>query len=113
MTEGEVIDDHGHFAPIVNEYRGMGLQVAIDDFGAGYSGLNLLADFQPDFIKLDMNLVRGIGSRGPRQAIVRAIAASRAGRETLSTLSESVAIHRVALSSARPRRDRHSPIPRS
>jgi len=73
VTEGEVIDDHGHFAKIVNEYRGMGMQVAIDDFGAGYSGLNLLADFQPDFIKLDMHLIRGIDSRGPRQAIVRAI----------------------------------------
>jgi EAL domain-containing protein (putative c-di-GMP-specific phosphodiesterase class I) len=47
--------------------------VAIDDFGAGYSGLNLLADFQPDQIKLDMKLVRGIERHGPRQAIVRAI----------------------------------------
>jgi EAL domain-containing protein (putative c-di-GMP-specific phosphodiesterase class I) len=47
--------------------------VAIDDFGAGYSGLNLLADFQPDQIKLDMKLVHGIECCGPRQAIVRAI----------------------------------------
>ena len=47
--------------------------MAIDDFGAGYSGLNLLADFQPDQIKLDMKLIRGIEWHGPRQAIVRAI----------------------------------------
>jgi EAL domain-containing protein (putative c-di-GMP-specific phosphodiesterase class I) len=72
-TEGEVIDDHVHFARVVNRYREMGMKFAIDDFGAGYSGLNLLADFQPDMVKLDMNLVRGIDSRGPRQAIVRAI----------------------------------------
>ncbi len=73
VTEGEMIADHARFADLINEYRGMGILVAIDDFGAGYSGLNLLADFQPDLIKLDMNLVRGIESRGPRQAIVRAL----------------------------------------
>lgn len=74
VTEGEVIDDYARFADLLNVYRGQGLKVAIDDFGAGYSGLNLLADFQPDQIKLDMALIRGIGSHGPRQAIVRAIA---------------------------------------
>ena len=73
VTEGEMIDDHAHFAELINAYRPMGMKVAIDDFGAGYSGLNLLADFQPDQLKLDMNLVRGIASRGPREAIVRAI----------------------------------------
>lgn len=52
----------------------MGLKVAIDDFGAGYSGLNMLAGFQPDQVKIDMNLVRGIERHGPRQAIVRAVA---------------------------------------
>jgi EAL domain-containing protein (putative c-di-GMP-specific phosphodiesterase class I) len=74
VTEGEVIADHVHFAARLNEYRSMGMKVAIDDFGAGYSGLNLLADFQPDQVKIDMNLVRGIERHGPRQAIVRAVA---------------------------------------
>jgi len=46
-------------------------RTAIDDFGAGYSGLNLLADLQTDFIKLDMALVRGIDRSRTRQAIVR------------------------------------------
>ena len=74
VTEGEVIHDHAHFAALLNEYRGMGIKLAIDDFGAGYSGLNLLAEFQPDQVKIDMNLVRGIEKHGPRQAIVRGIA---------------------------------------
>lgn len=73
VTETEVIDDHNAFALRINRFRGLGLAVAIDDFGAGYSGLNLLADFQPDQIKIDMNLVRGIESHGARQAIVRAL----------------------------------------
>ena len=74
VTEGEVIDDHTHFAALLNEYWGMGIKLAIDDFGAGYSGLNLLAEFQPDQVKIDMHLVRGIERHGPRQAIVRGIA---------------------------------------
>ena len=74
VTEGEVIADHANFAERLNEYRRTGLKLAIDDFGAGYAGLNLLADFQPDQVKIDMNLVRGIERHGPRQAIVRAVA---------------------------------------
>lgn len=74
VTEGEVIADYAQLGRQLNELRSMGLKVAIDDFGAGYSGLNMLADFQPDQIKIDMNLVRGIERHGPRQAIVRAVA---------------------------------------
>lgn len=74
VTEREAIDDHAQFVEVMDSYRALGIKVAIDDMGAGYSGLNLLADFQPDMIKLDTNLVRGIESRGPRQSIVRAIA---------------------------------------
>lgn len=73
VTEGEIIHDHVEFTRLINEYRARGIKVAIDDFGAGYSGLNLLAEFQPDQIKIDMALVRGIDGSGPRQAIVRAI----------------------------------------
>ena len=73
IVEGEFIDDIPRFIELMNKYRSLGLLVAIDDFGAGYSGLNLLADFQPDQVKLDMKLIRGIERHGPRQAIVRAI----------------------------------------
>jgi EAL domain-containing protein (putative c-di-GMP-specific phosphodiesterase class I) len=73
VTEGEVIADYAHLGQQLNKFRSMGLKVAIDDFGAGYSGLNMLADFQPDQIKIDMNLVRGIERHGPRQSIVRAV----------------------------------------
>ncbi|MEO7086332.1 MAG: EAL domain-containing protein [Gemmatimonadaceae bacterium] len=75
VTEGEAIGDAAAFARAIDEYRGAGVRVAIDDFGAGYAGLNLLADFQPDVIKLDMHLIRNIESRGPRQSIVHAIIA--------------------------------------
>ena len=73
-TEGEAIGDYAKFGKVVNEYRRAGIRFAIDDFGSGYSGLNMLSEFQPDMVKLDMGLVRDIQSHGPRQAIVRAIA---------------------------------------
>lgn len=73
ITESEIIDNVEGFIQTINVHRSSGVSIAIDDFGAGYSGLNLLADFQPDSIKIDMSLVRSIDSRGPRQAIVRGI----------------------------------------
>ena len=73
VTEGELIRDLAGFSTAINQYRASGIHLAIDDFGAGHSGLNLLADFQPDVIKIDIHLVRSIDSRGPRQAIVRAV----------------------------------------
>jgi len=72
-TEGEVISDGKRLAQILQEYKRTGFLTAIDDFGAGYAGLNLLANFQPDIIKLDMELVRGVDSSSARQAIARGI----------------------------------------
>jgi EAL domain-containing protein (putative c-di-GMP-specific phosphodiesterase class I) len=65
--------DKEHLKRIIKEYKRQGFKTAIDDFGAGYSGLNLLAEFQPDLIKLDMELTRRIDSDEVRQAIVRGI----------------------------------------
>lgn len=73
ITEGEKVSSNNHLKNIVEEYRKQGLKTAIDDFGAGYSGLNLLAIFQPDFLKLDMELIRNIDSDRIRQIIVKGI----------------------------------------
>jgi EAL domain-containing protein (putative c-di-GMP-specific phosphodiesterase class I) len=72
-TEGDAIEDGKRLAAILTEYKRIGFLTAIDDFGAGYAGLNLLADFQPDIIKLDMALVRGVDASRSRQAIARGV----------------------------------------
>lgn len=72
-VEGEHLKDNRHLTNVLREYREFGFKTAIDDFGAGYSGLSLLADFQPDLIKLDMGLVRGVHRDRARQAIVKAV----------------------------------------
>ena len=72
-TEGEAVNDGKRLAEILREYKRTGFTTAIDDFGAGYAGLNLLADFQPDIVKLDMALVRHVDSSRSRQAIARGV----------------------------------------
>jgi EAL domain-containing protein (putative c-di-GMP-specific phosphodiesterase class I) len=73
VTEGERVQDGPWLATLLREYKRCGFLTAIDDFGAGYAGLTLLADFQPDLIKIDMALVRDVDTSAPRQAIVRAL----------------------------------------
>ncbi len=73
VTEGEQVADGAHLKRIIEHYQHVGLRTAIDDFGAGYSGLNLLAQFQPDVIKLDMALIRDIDHNVARRSIVRAV----------------------------------------
>jgi len=73
VTENEPARDVGHLQSIFKEYKKHGMITAIDDFGAGHSGLNMLADFQPDVLKLDMALTRSIDTDEVRAKITRAI----------------------------------------
>ncbi|PSL15117.1 EAL domain-containing protein (putative c-di-GMP-specific phosphodiesterase class I) [Marinobacterium halophilum] len=70
FTEVERIEDSAHVERIVRYYQSLGFKTAIDDFGSGYAGLNLLADFQTNIIKLDMELIRNIDQHKARQSIV-------------------------------------------
>ena len=73
ITEMEEVTDRKHVLNIAEEYRRHGFHLALDDFGAGYSGFNLLADLKPEIIKLDMDLTRNMHERPVALAIVRSI----------------------------------------
>jgi len=73
VTESEKIIDHDHLKNIIEEYKRHGFLTAIDDFGAGYSGLNFLAQWQPDFVKLDMQLTRNIDKDPVRRRIAEGL----------------------------------------
>ncbi|MGV2129374.1 EAL domain-containing protein [Agrobacterium vitis] len=70
FTENERIDTD-HLLNILKTYRSIGFKTAIDDFGAGHAGLTLLAKFQPDIVKLDMELVRGIDQDRAKRIVLR------------------------------------------
>lgn len=73
VTEQEKIFNKSHLVNIFQEYRKMGFQTAIDDFGEGYSGLSLLSEFQPEFIKIDRSLITHIHKDPIKQKIVKGI----------------------------------------
>lgn len=71
FTEVEKIEDTAFIKSIVEYYNKVGFKTAIDDFGSGYAGLGLLADFQTNIVKLDMELIRNIDKDKARQSIVK------------------------------------------
>ncbi|MXP63181.1 EAL domain-containing protein [Roseomonas sp. M0104] len=75
FTENEAMRNPEHLLRILACYREIGFRTAIDDFGAGYSGLGLLAEFQPDTVKLDMALVQGLDRDRVRRIILRHVLA--------------------------------------
>ncbi len=74
FTENERMSDVAHVENIVRSYKALGFWTALDDFGAGYAGLGLLARLQPNLIKIDMELLRDIHLSRPKQVIVAALA---------------------------------------
>ncbi len=72
FTETEQVDAE-HLGRIISAYKDIGFRTAVDDFGAGYSGLTLLSRFQPDLIKLDMELIRDIDRNPVKRTIVASL----------------------------------------
>ncbi len=73
FTEGEVISGFDAFTGAVRQLKAAGISVAIDHFGAGFAGLQLLTQFQPDRIKINRELIKNVHTSGPRQAVIQAI----------------------------------------
>jgi EAL domain-containing protein (putative c-di-GMP-specific phosphodiesterase class I) len=103
VTENEPSRDIGHLQNIFSEYKRHGMITAIDDFGAGHSGLNMLADFQPDVIKIDMALTRAINTDPVRYEIAKAIVglcrrlAISVVAEGVETLEEAVTLRDIGV----------------
>jgi EAL domain-containing protein (putative c-di-GMP-specific phosphodiesterase class I) len=75
ITEHAVIDQYEPLTDAVDELRSNGVRLAVDDAGAGYSGLSHILRLGPDIVKLDMYLSRGINGDAARQALATAAAA--------------------------------------
>ncbi|MDO9478508.1 MAG: EAL domain-containing protein [Pseudohongiella sp.] len=73
VTESEEVQEKSHLFDIIAAYKKLGFTTAIDDFGAGFSGLNLLAEFQPDYIKIDRALIDRVDQKPAKQAIIQGV----------------------------------------
>lgn len=73
ITERSAITNIADFRDIIRNYKDQNYKIAIDDAGAGYSGLNLISDVNPDYLKLDMKLIRNIDKDSVKQALVKSM----------------------------------------
>ncbi|MEW6262115.1 MAG: bifunctional diguanylate cyclase/phosphodiesterase [Thermodesulfobacteriota bacterium] len=73
ITERHPIRDFTLFFRTLEHYRSQGYQVAIDDVGAGYSGLWTLGQVRPEYVKIDMSLVRGVDSNPVNRALLETL----------------------------------------
>jgi EAL domain-containing protein (putative c-di-GMP-specific phosphodiesterase class I) len=73
VVENDPLAESSRLVEIMTEYKRFGFLTAIDDFGAGFRDLQLLTAFQPDVLKLDMQLIRDIERDRARQAVVRGV----------------------------------------
>lgn len=71
ITEKSAAINIESFNKLINNYKDQGYKIAIDDAGSGYSGLKLITDIHPHFIKLDMNLIRNIDMDGLKYALIK------------------------------------------
>ncbi|MEC8327775.1 MAG: EAL domain-containing protein [Pseudomonadota bacterium] len=71
ITETTSATDESVMRGILNFYRNAGFGVALDDIGSGWSGLNMLHKYRPDYVKIDMDLVRGLHEDPYKQTIVK------------------------------------------
>lgn len=75
ITEQADLRSLPHFKRTLEHYRGQGYMVAIDDAGAGFSSLQAIAQLRPDFIKMDMSLVRGVDGDPVKRALMETFVA--------------------------------------
>jgi EAL domain-containing protein (putative c-di-GMP-specific phosphodiesterase class I)/CheY-like chemotaxis protein len=90
VTERSALDRVPGVAARMAELRGLGYRVAVDDLGAGYAGLSSFSQLDPEFVKLDMSLVRGIHLNSKKRSVVRAMVGLCSDELSVQVISEGV-----------------------
>jgi len=75
VTERETLDGVPDLRERARSLRRLGFRLAVDDLGAGYAGLASFAGLEPDVVKIDMSLVRGVDGEPVKRRLVASIVA--------------------------------------
>jgi len=86
VTEHSAVHDFTAFRQTLSYFRSRGFRLAIDDMGSAYAGLQAVAEIQPDFVKVDISLVRDIHTQPVKLELVA----------TIQRFAASVGIHLIA-----------------
>jgi EAL domain-containing protein (putative c-di-GMP-specific phosphodiesterase class I)/ActR/RegA family two-component response regulator len=89
ITERTALQEVSDIATRVGRLRDLGYRLAIDDLGAGYAGLASFACIEPDVVKLDMSLVRGVDVSPLKQSVIRSVV-GLAGELAIEVVSEGI-----------------------
>jgi len=74
ITERAALDQVPNVVSCIRRLRALGFRIAIDDLGAGYAGLSSFVALEPEFVKLDMSLVRDVHTSAIRQRLIGSLA---------------------------------------
>lgn len=103
ITEKLVIENYHLFREAMAYFTDLGMSFAVDDVGAGYSGLESIARLKPQFLKIDTGLVRDVHSSLVNREMVKAIIAMGEGigstviAEGIQTDDEANALHKMGI----------------
>lgn len=106
ITEHAVVADYDPLRAVLQNLRDAGVSIAIDDVGAGHSGLQALLELKPDVLKLDVSITSGLDVDPLRYSLADAVAtfASASGLETVAegveTRSEADALRDLRIACA-------------
>ena len=89
ITESAVAEDSDFMAGIIDQFRELGYQIWMDDFGSAYSSLNNLQMYHFDVLKIDMSFLKQL-PENPRTGVIVASVINMAKRLGIETLAEGV-----------------------
>jgi EAL domain-containing protein (putative c-di-GMP-specific phosphodiesterase class I) len=73
ITETAVLEDEQHVISVLRDLRSLGVRIALDDFGSGYSSLTYVRELPLDDLKIDKSFIDGLGEDAVNEALVRLI----------------------------------------
>lgn len=106
LTEHKPADNYEIMRASAKHYRGMGFEIALDDLGAGYSGLRLWAELLPEYVKIDKHFVHSLHNDPVKLNFVRSIQSMAVSlncsviAEGIETQEEFKAIEKIGITNA-------------